>query len=145
MPRHEGAWGACGGQARGTAGGAGRELNTAEKLGANKAAVLHWLGWICDERQDYAKAIIYYRQAIAASGASEPNTNDYKYDLACSLAKAGQLQDALNILREVASVDKNWESIPEDEDFDKIRDDPSARAELERMLKDASVQHTAKS
>jgi tetratricopeptide (TPR) repeat protein len=121
---------------------ASRELNTAQRLGADKSAVFHWLGWICDERQNYAKSIAYYRQAIAASGGSDPNTNDYKYDLSCSLAKAGQLQDALSTLREVVSVDKNWELIPDDEDFDNIRNDPSAKAELEKMLKNAP-QHTA--
>ncbi len=115
-----------------------RYLLTARRLKvANEALVLHHLGWTYDEREDYPKAIEYYRSALRIKNIPPESQAKYGYDLACTLAKAGQLREALDELKPIMSLEENWRLAETDADFDNIRNSPTEASELAKIIKEA--------
>jgi tetratricopeptide (TPR) repeat protein len=82
--------------------------------------VYHSLGWIYDERRDLARAIEFYRMALRERLAPAFRAR-YRYDLACALCKAGQLQEALAELRPIIALENSWQLALTDPDFENLR------------------------
>jgi tetratricopeptide (TPR) repeat protein len=112
-----------------------RHLQTARTLTPeNRAVFLRKLGWIYDERQDFPRAIEYYRRALRER-LDPPTRARYRYDLACTLCKAGYLQEALDELRHIIALNDNWKLASRDPDFKNLRNS-WAGAEFEALIEE---------
>ncbi len=114
-----------------------KENPAARDLQYELSKILWILAWIADEREDYGRAIEFYREA---------RENDLKqkslsitYNLACSYAKARRFEEALAELGKVILIDENWELVPLDADFDGLRADPIFGPRLERMIAEVNA------
>lgn len=118
-------------------------LNEAEKetrivlaLAGEDYRPYHDLGWIYDERGNYAEAIENYRKALELAehvGDTEPNL---RYNLACSLSKDGRFGEALTELEKIIGVDGNWEDVLIDPDLESLRADAGFGPKLVDLAKD---------
>jgi tetratricopeptide (TPR) repeat protein len=131
-------------------------LERAEKLvrdairlaGSETASALHDLAWIFDERGDLAAASEQYRRALAVAGA-ESRENDLtplRYNLACSLAKMKQLEEALAELRPVLQDPwrgEIWRWAEKDPDFDNLRTAPGVREQFATLIAAAKERESA--
>jgi tetratricopeptide (TPR) repeat protein len=95
------------------------------------------LAWIYDEMREFDKAIFYYKKARDCERAEEQKGKKatkypITYNLACSLAKKGNFNNALDELALV--IDKNWEAAAEDPDFAKLKGSPEHAKRLDDLV-----------
>lgn len=108
-------------------------LKRAAELGASRAAGLHDLAWVYDERGDYIRAVELYREAVAANNEEGTLSNAaLAYNLACALAKAGRGNEALDALEPVI-VDV-WKWVEKDRDLETLRESVALKSRLEALL-----------
>ncbi|HEV3458144.1 MAG TPA: hypothetical protein VHG32_16380 [Thermoanaerobaculia bacterium] len=82
--------------------------------------LFHKLGWIYDEQGDFTRAAEAYSKALSGTLAPEL-TGRYGYDLACTLCKNNQLQEALETLTPIIDLDDNRRLAAIDPDFELLR------------------------
>ncbi len=110
--------------------------------GVSRKECLHDLAWVYDERGDFTRAVELYREAVAADvderGAHRrpdfgqvPDTA-LAYNLACSLAKAGRGDEALDVLEPV--IADAWKWAEKDRDLEPLRQSPAWRPRLDALL-----------
>jgi tetratricopeptide (TPR) repeat protein len=98
-----------------------RLLTRARLLKPEESAQLnHKLGWISDERGDFPRAAELYRRALSEQLTPEVRAR-YGYDLACTLCRDGQLQEALEVLEPIINLDDNRRLAAIDPDFEPLR------------------------
>ena len=86
------------------------------------AETLHALAWTLDSEMQYEKAIYYYRRSLSAdSREGQPNREDYSYNLACSLSKAGLFEQCLAELTKLFRRGDWFILAGADSDFDGLR------------------------
>jgi tetratricopeptide (TPR) repeat protein len=108
---------------------AAEEVQLAIRLRETPAA-LHDLAWILDEKGDLEGAVDTYRRALQAGLAEEKESpqRDFtplRYNLACSLAKLGQFEGAIDQLTPVFKDEwrgEVWRWAAKDPDFEPLRE-----------------------
>jgi tetratricopeptide (TPR) repeat protein len=112
-----------------------RCILTAQRLKIeDDSGVSYKLGCIYDTREDHDSAISCYKQALEDKNLPGQKRAKYGYNLACSLSKAGALQEAIAVLRPIIAQEKNWLLAQEDPDFDNLRNSDAAKLELGRLI-----------
>lgn len=98
------------------------ELERAKEMqGPNpRAETLHALAWTYDELANYRMAAGYYRQARAQVRGQE-DAEIYTYNLACTLTKAGEFNDALSELKAIMNRGDLMLWAARDPDFKNLR------------------------
>lgn len=98
--------------------------------------------WILDEQGNFEKAAAALRQArnldrAQAQQQGRSQNEKLSYNLACSLAKAGNFEEALTALAEVIHREPYWQQAKKELDFQKLRETIPWGEKLEKMIADA--------
>jgi tetratricopeptide (TPR) repeat protein len=85
------------------------------------------LGWVFDERDDFAEAAKAYREAQRLSDGAAKTAAAATYNLACTLSRWGteHLAESLTELKKVIELDEDYRAVAaRDKDFQNLRNDP---------------------
>lgn len=106
-----------------------------ELQGTPRAETLHALAWTHDELGEYGEAVVLYKRARAQANSKEEIAT-YNYNLACALAKAGDLLESLVQLKQIIDQADFVLWAERDSDFDELRNSNLGPAFVELVDKE---------
>ncbi len=109
-------------------------LATARELKPEEAAqIVHRLGWIADEKGNFARAADLYANALTGQLTPELQGR-IGYDLACAQCKLGQLQEAIDTLKPIIDLDDNRRLAATDPDFENLRQSSTLKVHFANLI-----------